>query len=73
MFKKSDKNIQGNLFSGISSILTGNSLKQYNDTNGWYNQFYKQIVLLIKESIFKNLLFIVDSIFKKRNKNKSVL
>ena len=52
MFKKSDKNIQGDLFSGIPSILGGNSLKQYNDTNGWHKQFYKQIALLIDDSVF---------------------
>jgi len=55
MFKKSDKNIQGDLFSGIPSILGGNSLKQYNDTDGWHNQFHKQIVLRINESVFKVL------------------
>ena len=54
MFKKSDKNIQGDLFSGIPSILGGNSLKQYNDTNGWHNQFHKQIVLRINESSLKS-------------------
>ena len=55
MFKKSDKNIQGDLFSGIPSLLGGNSLKQYNNTDGWHNQFHKQIVLRIDESIFKVL------------------
>jgi len=39
MFKKSDKKIQGDLFSEIPSILGENSLKQYNDNNGWHNQF----------------------------------
>jgi len=55
MFKKSDKNIHGDLFSGIPSILGGNSMKQYNDTNGWHNQFQKQIALRIDKSVFKFL------------------
>jgi len=53
MFKKSDKNTPGNIFSGIPSILNGNFLKQYSDTDGWHNQFHKQIALRIDESVFK--------------------
>ena len=55
MFKKSDKNIQGNLFSRIPSNLRENSLKLYKDTNGWYNQFHKQIALRIDESVFNSM------------------
>lgn len=55
MFKKTNKNIQGDLFSGVPLILEGNSLKQYNDTSSWHNQFYKQIALRIDESVFKVL------------------
>jgi len=52
MFKKSDKNIHRDLISEIPSILEINSLKQYNDTNGWHNQFHKQITLRIDESSY---------------------
>jgi len=55
MFKKSDKNIQGDLFSGIPSILGENPLKQYNDINGWHNQFHKQISLRIDKSVFNSM------------------
>ena len=55
MFKKSDKNTPGNIFSGILSILNGNSLKQYNDNDGCHNQFHKQIDLRIDTSVFKVL------------------
>jgi hypothetical protein len=55
MFKKSSAHSQGDLFSGISSILEGKSLNQYNNSEGWHNQFRKQIVSRIDESIFKVL------------------
>jgi hypothetical protein len=55
MFKKSIKHTQGNLFCGVPSILEGKSLNQYNNEEGWHNQFRKQIVSRIDESIFKVL------------------
>ncbi len=55
MFRKSSPHTQGNLFSSISSILEGKSLNQYSDTSGWHNQFCKQIVSRIDESIFSVL------------------
>ena len=53
MFRKSATHTQGNLFSGVPSILEGKSLNQYNNSEGWHNQFRKQIVSRIDESIFK--------------------
>jgi uncharacterized protein YeaC (DUF1315 family) len=55
MFKKSIKHTQGDLFCGIPSILEGKSLNQYNNEEGWHNQFRKQIVSRIDEPIFKVL------------------
>ena len=55
MFKKSVKHTQGDLFCSVPSILEGKSLNQYNNAEGWHNQFRKQIVSRIDESIFKIL------------------
>lgn len=55
MFKKSVKHSQGDLFSSVPSILEGKSLNQYNNEQGWHNQFRKQIFSRIDESIFKVL------------------
>ena len=55
MFKKSVKHTQGDLFCSVPSILEGKSLNQYNNSEGWHNQFRKQIVSRIDESIFKVL------------------
>lgn len=55
MFKKSVKHTQGDLFCSVPSILEGKSLNQYNNEEGWHNQFRKQIVSRIDESIFKIL------------------
>lgn len=55
MFKKTDKESQIDLFSGVSSVLAKGSLKQYNNDKHWHNQFRNQIVSRIDESIFKPL------------------
>jgi len=55
MFKKSVKHTQGDLFCGAPSILEGKSLNQYNNGEGWHNQFRKQVVMRIDEPIFKVL------------------
>lgn len=54
MFKKSSHthNIP---HSGVPSLLEGKSLDQYNNEEGWHNQFRKQIFLRIDESVFKVL------------------
>ena len=43
MFKKSNKHNQVDLFCGVPSILEGKSLIQYNNKEGWHNQFRKQM------------------------------
>lgn len=55
MFRKTDKEKQVDLFGGVSSILDGGSLKQYSDTGHWHNQFRKQVVSRIDETVFKVL------------------
>ena len=55
MFKKSELHTQGNLFSSVPSMLEGKSLSQYKDTDSWHNQFRKQIVSRIDETIFSVL------------------
>jgi hypothetical protein len=55
MFRKTDKEKQVDLFGGVSSILDGGSLKQYSDTGHWHNQFRKQLVSRIDETVFKVL------------------
>lgn len=55
MFRKTNNEAQVDLFTGISSVLSGGSLKQYTDGDHWHNQFRKHIVARIDESIFKVL------------------
>ena len=55
MFRKTDKESQVDLFSGVSSVLAKGSLKQYNDNGHWHNQFRNQIVSRIDETNFKVL------------------
>lgn len=55
MFKKTAKDTQIDLYSGVSTFLTGKSCKNFFDEKGWHNQFRNQIVSRIDESIFKVL------------------
>ena len=55
MFRKSDEHSQLNIFSSVSSFLTGTSLKEYEDGHGWHNQFYAQVTQRIDEEIFRPL------------------
>ncbi len=55
MFRKTDKESQVDLFSGVPSVLSKGSLKDYNDDGHWHNQFRDQIVSRIDETIFKVL------------------
>ena len=55
MFKKSAESIQYNLFTTVSSIYTGRSLKQYEDKLAWHNQFREQVTMRINESLFSPL------------------
>jgi len=52
VFKKSSTSLQPTLFSSSSSLLSGKSLKIYEDTNAWHNLFREQITMRIDESIF---------------------
>lgn len=55
MFRKTNKEPQFDLFGGVSSILRGGSLKQYSDNGHWHNQFRKQVISRIDETVFKVL------------------
>lgn len=55
MFKKSSKHSQLNLLSTPTSFLTGSSLKEYEDSKGWHNQFYTQVTQRIDEEQFRPL------------------
>jgi hypothetical protein len=55
MFKKSNKQPQLDLFGNSHNLLTGKSRDQYNDDHSWHNQFRKEIVSRVDESIFKVL------------------
>lgn len=43
------------MFSSPSSLLTGRSLKIYDDGNAWHNKFRQQVTSRIDEDIFKPL------------------
>ena len=55
MFRKTNKESQIDLFGGIPSILDSGSLKQYSDDGHWHNQFRKQVLFRIDETVFKVL------------------
>ncbi len=55
MFRKSNKEPQLDLFGSFNHLLDGQSLHQYTDEHNWHNQFRKEIVSRIDESIFKVL------------------
>lgn len=55
MFKQTDKDTQFDIFGSVSGVLVGESLKEYNNEKGWHNQFRKQVMGRIDESIFKVL------------------
>ena len=55
MFKKSKKAIQQNLFTSGITLLSGKSLKLYEDKLAWHNQFRNQVTMRINEEIFAPL------------------
>jgi len=55
MFRKSKKEPQLDLFGSFNNLLDGQSLRQYTDEHNWHNQFRKELVSRIDESIFKVL------------------
>jgi len=55
MFKKSAESIQQNLFTSGTYLLSGKSLKLYDDSLAWQNQFRNQVTMRINESLFSPL------------------
>ncbi len=55
MFKKSKKAIQQNIFTSGTSLLSGKSLKLYEDESAWHNQFRNQVTMRINEELFTPL------------------
>jgi hypothetical protein len=55
MLKKSISNTQHGLFSSPQSLLSGKSLKIYDDQSEWHNVFRNQVTMRIDEEIFRPL------------------
>ena len=55
MFKKSNKESQLDAFASVTTLLENSSFKQYSDESHWHNQFRKQVVMRVDESIFSIL------------------
>ena len=55
MFKKTHRNTQIDLFGNVPLQLSGKAMKKYENSRGWHNQFYDQIVSRIDESLFSTL------------------
>ena len=52
MFRKSPSSIQHDLFISNQTLLSGKSLKMYDDQGAWHNEFCKQVTMRIDEQIF---------------------
>jgi len=59
MFRPSSKTTQRTLFSSANSLLTGKSLKDFEDNSKWHNQFRVQVTSRIDEEPFR-VLFCED-------------
>ena len=55
MFRRSPESLQPTIFNSNSTLLSGKSLKIYEDPIAWHNQFRNQITMRIDESIFEPL------------------
>ena len=55
MFKKSNKETQLDAFASVPTMLENLALKQYSDQGHWHNQFRKEVLMRIDESIFSIL------------------
>jgi hypothetical protein len=55
MFRRSNKTSQPKLFFSTHSLLTGKSLKMYEDNTQWHNLFRVQVTQRIDESLFRPL------------------
>ena len=55
MFKKSLDSSLLNIFTSPMSLFSGNSLKMYEEKDGWHNQFRQQVTMRIDENILRPL------------------
>ena len=55
MFKKSLDSSLLNIFTSPKSLFSGNSLKMYEEKDGWHNQFRQQVTMRIDENILRPL------------------
>ncbi len=55
MFKKSTSSTQHDFFSSPQRLLSGKSLKIYDDQSEWHNIFRNQVTMCIDEDIFRPL------------------
>ena len=55
MFRRSPESLQPTIFNSNSTLLSGKSLKIYEDPMAWHNQFRNQVTMRIDESIFEPL------------------
>ena len=55
MFKKSLDSSLLNIFTSPKSLFSGNSLKMYEEKDGWHNQFRHQVTMRIDENILRPL------------------
>ena len=55
MFKKISNSSQLNIFTSPKTLLSGKSLKIYEDNSAWHNQFRQQVSMRIDEEVFRPL------------------
>lgn len=55
MFRGSSKSSQLSLFTNLQVLLSGSSLKAYEDSQGWHHQFRREVIQRIDEGIFRSL------------------
>ena len=55
MFRRSPESLHPTIFNSNSTLLSGKSLKIYEDPTAWHNQFRNQVTMRIDESIFEPL------------------
>lgn len=55
MFQKSPSSIQHDLFTSNQTLLSGKSLKMYEEESAWHNVFRRQVTMRIDEQLFSPL------------------
>jgi hypothetical protein len=55
MYRKSSQEPQFDIFGNVSSLLTNQAVRKYNDKDHWHNQFRQEVVTLIDEDPYKVL------------------